>query len=193
MEALRCHWLNFLLPSLLSAYACNGPVEPDVEIPFDPTGTWERTVQGQLRDSLFTGPLLIHLEILGEPFQLPGGPFLLVELRGSWEWGGITGLVEGFWETPDRPDLSNGGCANGILTQCSLGFSLEAPWPDYCAEPSDIGLYVPIIVYGWFESASRIVTPHLRGQYWQGYYTDAFPCAQPTLVGFDTSIELARR
>ena len=186
-------WLKVLLPSVLSVYACSNPAQPDVEIPFDPTGTWEGTVQGTRRDAPFTGPLLVRLEILGEPFQSPGAPFLLVELRGSWEWGGITGPVEGFWDTPDRPDQPNSGCATGIFTQCSLRFSLEAPWPDYCGEPSDLGYYVPIVATGWFESASRIVLPRLQGQYWQGHYTDAWPCAEPILVGFDTSVDLARR
>jgi hypothetical protein len=186
-------WKMAPVAFLVTANACSNPTQPNVSMPFDPTGTWEAGVQGTLRDSPLTAPLVISLEVLGEPFQPPGSPYLSVELRGSWEWAGVTGPVEGFWDTPNRPDQSPSGCAGGTLARCSLRLSLRAPGSDYCAEPDDTSDYVPIIVHGWFESDRGIVAPHVRGQYWEGLPTDPWPCAQPVLVGFDTSAELTRR
>jgi hypothetical protein len=183
---------RLLLPLLLTVNGCGSPAEPNAVMPFDPAGFWEATVQGTLRDSQFTGPLVVRLEVLGEPFQAPGSPFLSVELRGSWEWGGVSGPVEGFWDTPERPDQASSECAGGILANCAMRLSLEPPSLDYCGEPSVYG-HLPIIVHGWFEDANRVVAPHVRGQYWQGYYTDPWPCTQPVLVGLDTSVELTPR
>jgi hypothetical protein len=187
--------LSILLPCILGAQACSDPAQP--EMPFDPTGTWEGVAQGTLHDSPFTGALRLSLELLTEPFHPPDAPFLAVELRGSWSWGGITGLLEGSWDTP-WSGQSNSACAtSGQFTQCSLRLTLEGPFPDFCANWNDVaGAYgAGIALLGWFEDSGRINAPHLRGEYFEGHFSDSgpdSPCTGPILVALDTNLLLDR-
>jgi hypothetical protein len=187
------------LPSLLVLPACNDPagVSGGVEMPFDPSGRWEGVAEGTLLGAQFIGPMIVRLSLLGDPFHPPDAPFVVVELTGTWEWGGVSGLLDGFWDTPWSGQSNDGCAASGHYAQCALRLILEGPFPDFCANWSDVagadGAGIGLL--GWFEGSGRITAPHLRGEYFQGQYSDSGPdrpCTGPILVALDTNVLLDR-
>ena len=164
-------------------------------MPFNPSGTWEASVQGTLLDSSqFVGPMVVRLSILGEPYRPPHNQYLLVELSGTWEWGGLRGQIYGFWDggpTTDQAARDSEGRCPMFYTVCSLNLSLEPPLPEVCGELGGLGELAVILLQGWFEGPTRMVAAELKGTYWQGPLNR--PCSGPVLISLDTNVVLERR
>lgn len=186
---------GYLFLSLLFLQACSDPTSPDVvvEMPFDPSGTWEASIDAIRDDEHFSGPLILRLSILGT-YAPPHGMDLLVELHGTWRWGGLTGDVDGFWNAGPTTDEdardSEGGCPM-YYTVCSLNLTLERPLPEVYGEEGGLGGLAPIWLQGWFEGPTRMVAAELKGTFWEGRFADR-PCTGPTLISLDTTAVLVR-
>ena len=164
----------------------SGPSLPG--IPFDPTGAWEAEVVGNLRDSQTTGTMVISLSDTTYCASCGSG---LAELLGTWEWAGLSGIVDGFWHSADdEAARDSGGQCPTFYTACSLTLSLRAPDPS-CYELSNPGVNT-IDVLGWFDGSSSMVAASIEGTYWEGSFDDPQPCPGAVLISLDTSTAFTR-
>lgn len=158
-------------------------------LPFDPAGDWEADVSGTVRGAQVTEPMVISITDTSFCAECGGG---LAELLGTWQWAGLSGIVDGFWTpTGDVNARDSGGQCPAVFSWCSLTLSLRAPDPS-CYELLNPGAGT-IAVLGWFDGSASMVGASLQGTYWEGRFDDPRPCPGPVLISLDTSASFTRR
>ena len=185
-------WLWIAIALMLQA--CDGTAEvPPAEMPFDPTGTWEASVQGRFMDSTdFVAPMVLRLSLLTEPYSPPGNRYVLVQLAGTWEWAGISGTLDGFWDALEDQTAQNNADCPGAYTVCSLRLKIDPPRTNACADMRE-GSPTRMWLMGWFDGPTRLAAAELQGTYWQGSRNDGLPCPGPVLISIDEDVVFERK
>jgi hypothetical protein len=166
---------------LLTACSSSTPVGPP-EWPFDPSGVWEGEAQGRLHGEDLTSLLVLNL--------LDDRSSCDACLRGTWEWGGLSGEVGVYWSYDGSPE-----CDPEPGVYCPFGAGLDPPSPGACSEPPGIpgGGQALIHLRAQFESQTTLVAPELKGTFWEGTPSDGWPCPGPELLSFDAQMVLTLR
>jgi hypothetical protein len=114
-----------------------------------------------------------------------------VEFTGSWEWGGLSGVIDGFWHpSNDVAARDSGGQCPALFTMCSVTLSLRQPL-DSCSELLNPGINT-INLLGWFDGSTTLLGASVEGTYWEGAFDDPQPCPGPVLISVDAAASFAR-
>ena len=156
---------------------------PQSTMPFDPSGSWEAQVQGLVSGSQVDAPMVITLSVLSPNTATND----FVDLTGTWQWGGLGGIVDGFWHPFRDVTAETSGCP-ALFQFCALGLNLLQP-PNSCPDLSD-PFGNTIDLGGWFNGSATMVGASLEGTYWEGAGNE--PCPGPVLISLDTEATFAR-
>ena len=161
------------------------PAPPFPEMPFDPTGVWGAAITGELTGSQVSEEMTLSLTVL---FDI-AAQSNTVEFMGTWEWAGLSGTVNGFWNPySDDDSFDFGDCPTSPNAACSLRLELLPP-PNTCWETLNSGGAFSgpnyMSLRGGFEGPSTLMATSIEGTYWEGAFSD--PCAGPVLLSIDTA------
>ncbi len=150
---------------------------------FDPTGVWKAEVTGEFMGSQVTEEMSLTFTVFGDH----AAEYDLVELRGAWDWAGLSGTAHGFWSPYSSGNARDPESCPTFPAACSLTLELEPP-PNSCFEvlsgPAGSGPnYMRLL--GWFEGPGTFMATRLRGTYWEGAFNN--PCLGPVLLSINTA------
>ena len=173
---------------ILVSHGCADPVvlAPTTDpMPFDPSGSWAAQLQGLVSDSQLDAPMIITLSV-DSAQRVPTND--IVSLTGTWQWGGLGGVIDGFWHPFRDATAERDGCP--LSNYCALGLYFGPP-PGSCPEvPAPFANANTIVAWGWFRGSARMVAASLRGTYWEGGGNQ--PCSGSVLISLDTDATFLR-